>query len=116
MDKNRIIGVLVALLLLTGLAACGKKSEQSPEKQNLNVGNALQKYGDVAGKTFQRVKGMDVLIPLRRQVETFKIQEGRNPYSLQELVEKGYVKELPQPPDGKKLTYNPKNGSVDFQQ
>jgi len=28
------------------------------------------------------------------------------------LVEKGYTKELPSPPEGMKFSYNPQNGSI----
>ena len=34
------------------------------------------------------------------------------PSSLQELVEKGYAKELPSPPEGMSFKYNPDNGSI----
>jgi competence protein ComGC len=40
---------------------------------------------------------------LKNKINTFQIQEGRYPNSLDELVEKGYIEKLPEPPEGNEI-------------
>ena len=99
------------VLLVFGLAACGKKSAPS-SGENLNPANAIEKYGGVMGKTYKRAKGFDSLLSLKHDITSFQVEQGRWPSALQELVEKGYTKELPQPPEGMSFVYDPQNGSI----
>lgn len=49
---------------------------------------------------------------LQAAVTQFQVGEGRNPTSLQELVDKQYLKAIPTPPRGSQLVYDPKTGEV----
>jgi hypothetical protein len=42
----------------------------------------------------------------------FNVDEGRYPKSLQELVDKKYIGQIPPAPYGKKLDYDPATGVV----
>ena len=102
----------MATLLLVSLffAACSRK-EKRPE-ENLTPANALQQYGGVMGKTYQRAKALEVILPTKQLLESFRAIEGRYPYSLEELVEKGYCRQLPTPPEGLRFKYDPQTGSI----
>ena len=108
--KNVIL-ILMVIFLAIGLAACSKKPAPASE-EGLNPANAIQKYGGVMGKTYKRAKSFDALLSLKHDITSFQTEQGRWPSSLQELVEKGYTKELPSPPEGMAFSYNPQNGSI----
>jgi hypothetical protein len=110
-DMKKIGLVLAVVFLVVGLTGCGKKSGSSSE-ENLNPANAIEKYGGVMGKSYKRAKSLDVLLSLRHSIRSFQFTEGRFPNSLQELVDKNYIKELPHPPEGMQFTYDPKAGTV----
>ncbi len=52
------------------------------------------------------------LVALNQEVQLFNVQEGRLPKSLDELVAKQYVGQLPVPPFGSKLVYDAGQGKV----
>ena len=108
--KN-VVFFLMVVFLAIGLTACGKKPVPASE-EGLNPANAIQKYGGVMGKTYKRAKSFDALLSLKHDITSFQTEQGRWPSSLQELVEKGYTKELPSPPEGMSFKYNSNNGSI----
>ncbi len=69
-----------------------------------NLSNAEKKATEVTG-----------LVTLNQTVQQFNIIEGRNPRSLDELVETRYLPSLPAAPRGKRYIYNPKEGKVEVQ-
>ncbi|HOK56060.1 MAG TPA: hypothetical protein PKV21_03035 [bacterium] len=109
MKKNVLISAISVIIVLVFISGCGKKKEEE-----LTPLNAPLKYGEVMSKTMKKAKAMDGVIYLKNKINTFQIQEGRYPYSLDELVEKGYIKkeEMPKPPEGMKFVYNPKTGEI----
>ena len=109
---KRLVLFLAVISLTVGLVSCGKKREPAPESPALNPGNAIEQYGGVMGKTYQKAKAMDIILPLKQLVDSFYVQEGRYPTALRELVDKGYVKELPKPPAGREISYDPSTGIV----
>ena len=62
--------------------------------------------GSVLSQKKQTEARLD-LLAIQRAIESFQQQEERSPVSLQELVDKGYLKSLPQPPQGQKFEYDP---------
>ncbi len=98
---------LFLILLLVFTFSCNKKKEE------LTPLNAPMKYGETMGKAIKKAKAMDEILYLKNKINTFQIQEGRYPNSLEELVEKGYIEKLPEPPEGMKFYYNPKTGNVE---
>jgi hypothetical protein len=104
--------LLVVISLIGGLVSCGKKRNPPAASPPLTAGNAIEQYGGVMGKAYQKAKAMDVVLPLKQLVDSFYVQAGRYPASLQELVDKGYIKELPKPPAGQEISYDPATGAV----
>ena len=110
MEKKKVIRVLCVLFILLSFVSCSRKKKAEEE---LTPFNAVEKYGGVMGTALKKSKAMDDVLYLKNKINTFQIQEGRYPSSLNELVEKKYIEELPQPPKGMTFHYDPSTGSVD---
>ncbi|MGC8977042.1 MAG: hypothetical protein ACP5OB_05400 [Candidatus Ratteibacteria bacterium] len=102
--KNIILVFILPIFILSG---CSKK-----KKEELTPLNAPLKYGETIGRAMKKAKAMDSVLYLKNKINTFQIQEGRYPNSLDELVQKGYIDKLPSPPEGMQFFYNPKTGEV----
>ncbi len=102
--KNILTTILILIFFFS--FGCSKKKEE------LTPLNAPLKYGETMGKTMKKAKAMDEILYLKNKINTFQIQEGRNPKNLEELVEKGYIEKLPQPPEGMQFVYDAKTGNV----
>jgi len=103
--------VLVLFVLSSVFMVSCKKKEQSGE--NLTPMNAVEKYGGVMSKTLKKSKAMDGMMYIKNKINTFQMQEGRYPSSLNELVEKRYLDKLPEPPKGMTFNYDPATGNID---
>jgi hypothetical protein len=106
-----IMKYILALITIVGVfcVSCGKK--QSQEKPPA-TGNPVEQYGDVMSKTLNKAKSIDAVLPMKQLIDSFYAQEGRYPSSLQELVEKNYVKEIPAPPKGYRYSYDSGSGKI----
>jgi len=111
MRKRNIIIIFSSILFLFIFSGCNKKKKE--EENKLTPLNAPMKYGETMGKAMKKAKIMDVVLPLKNAIDTFQIEEGRYPESLQELVDKGYIKEIPKPPKGMNYYYDPKTGKIE---
>ncbi|MCM8809830.1 MAG: hypothetical protein NC917_00925 [Candidatus Omnitrophica bacterium] len=107
MKKLIFLSGIVFLFFIIG---CGKKKEQE-----LTPLNAPMEYGKIIERTMKKAKAMDSIIYLRNKINTFQLQEGRYPKSLDELIEKGYInkEEMPKPPEGMQFVYDPKTGKLE---
>ncbi len=101
--------IVLALLFLPLLLSCNRREKE----EDLGILNAPEKYTGVMGKTLKKTKAMDSLLYLKNKINTFQIQEGRYPASLNELVEKKYIEKLPVPPEEMVFTYDSSTGKVD---
>lgn len=75
----------------------------------------FENYGDTLIKQTERTRTVESqaqLQTLRSAVMSFKAMEGRNPSSLDELVEKRFISQLPTPPRGKRYVYDAGTGEV----
>lgn len=106
--------VICIAFLIVFAVACTKKTQQEERPQS--NGNPIEQYGGVMSKTLKTAKNTDVILPVKQLVDSFYVQEGRYPYSLQELVEKNYTKQIPQPPKGYQYKYDSSTGNVRLQQ
>ncbi len=107
--KNIFCAALVLLMSL-GLASCKQKEKPAEELTPLN---AIEKYGGVMGSALKKSKAMDDVLYMKNKINTFQIQEGRYPYSLNELVEKQYLEKLPEPPKGATFHYDASTGKIE---
>lgn len=108
--KGKILkcALLIAVSLMMG--ACKRKENSADE---LTPMNALEKYGGVMGSALKKSKAMDDVLYMKNKINTFQIQEGRYPYSLNELVEKKYLEKMPEPPKGATFHYDASTGKVE---
>jgi hypothetical protein len=70
---------------------------------------------DYLGAVAGAKKGMEGKlgnVGLSQAIQQFQAMEERLPANLQELVTKGYLRELPKPPYQMKFAYNPQTGEV----
>lgn len=107
---KKMIFLAEVILFLFFIIGCSKKKEQE-----LTPLNAPREYGKIMERAMKKAKSMDSIIYLRNKIHTFQLQEGRYPYSLDELIEKGYInkEEMPKPPEGMQFVYDPKTGKVE---
>lgn len=108
--KQHIVFIIL-FLCLAAMVSCNKKGKE----EGLTPFNAIEKYGGVMGTAMKKSKAMDDVLYLKNKINTFQIQEGRYPYSLDELVEKKYIEKLPEPPKGMSFRYDPSTGSINVQ-
>ncbi len=107
------------LLLLAGLAGfgCSKTGDTAPDtaETNASSGNPLTAPTDYLGALNQAQKAAKKVsgnASLQKAIQMFQAEEGRQPATLQEVVDKKYIRELPALPKGMKYQYNPKTGEV----
>lgn len=110
--KKIIYGALLVVTLFLS-SSCGKKQKTQESPQT--VGNPVEQYGGVMSKTLQRAKGMDAVLPLKQLIDSFYVEQGRYPSTLQELVEKNYTKEIPAPPKGYRYVYDASSGKISME-
>jgi hypothetical protein len=99
------------ILLVAGalLGGCGKQAaDTAPANAPSGYVGSLVKGQQTA------VKVIDVTA-LNQEIQLFNAQEGRNPKDLNELVTQHYIPEVPSPPNGMKLVYDPDQGKVSAQ-
>jgi hypothetical protein len=104
--------ILVAGVFLSG---CGKKEKASPSSSSAPGENPAAAPADYLGtlaKGKQTATKTLETAALNQAVQSFYVQEGRYPKSLNELVGPNYLPQLPQPPAGMKFDYNPSTGQV----
>jgi len=106
------------LIFLAGaLAVVGCGKEQTPPAPatpapSASQGNPRDGYlGTLVKGQQAAVKGIDTAA-LNQEVQLFNVQEGRLPKDLNELVAKGYLGKLPDPPVGMKINYDAVQGKV----
>jgi len=97
--------LLAAACALTLTSSCGDKSSAPATSTNAaDINNPLVNAKRVADKT------IDVSY-LNQALQLFNVQEGRYPKTLEELTPK-YVAQLPTPPLGYKINYDPVKGEA----
>ena len=107
--KTISVALLTTALIVGG---CGKKESGA-------AGEASEKRGDpVSGYVRSTLESKDVatgmigLSAIRAAVKVYQVQEGSNPNSLQDLVSKGYLGQLPPEPTGQRYLYDARTGDV----
>ena len=95
---------------------CGDNSKKSASGTNTATGGSLitapVDYLDAAAKAKQKaVKTVDTT-SLDKAIQLFNVEKGRNPKDLNELVSEKYISQIPAPPYGSRIDYDPKSGSV----
>jgi len=111
MKTVALVFPLVTVLLL-GCDDSGKLTKDAPAADSGSTASAPVEYLKSAAKSQQKaVKTID-LTAINKAIESFYVQEGRFPKSLQELTDKAILRVLPSPPPGVKFHYDTNSGIV----
>ena len=102
--KAAILVFPLVTLLLTGC-------NDSPRQPGSAASAPADYLKSAANSQKRAVKTIDI-VALNKTIETFYVQEGRFPKSLDELVDKNFLRALPQLPPGVKFNYDTNNGLV----
>ena len=109
--KTFLLVSIAAGLVLTG---CGDSSSSSSSKTNeVSSGNPITAPVDYLSAVSQAQKKMVKTIDtvsLNQTIQAFNAAEEHFPKDLNELVQKGYYREIPPPPYGMKYDYDPATG------
>jgi len=95
------------------LAGCGEKPAEAPKSSG--AGNPVTAPVDYLGAVARAKKTMEKTIDgvaLTQTIQLFYAQEGRYPTALNELVTRGYLSSLPNPPAGMRFDYAPQTGEL----
>lgn len=110
---------MLTLILLVGLIGFGCSDSGEPEAKagetNYSSGNPLTAPTDYLGAINQAQKGavkVTGTVSVQAAIQQFQAMEGRQPKSLQEIVDMKYLAKLPALPTGMKYQYNPETGEV----
>ena len=110
---------LASLLLVvtTGFlfSGCGKKDSGSAPSTNVSSGNPVTAPVDYLGAAAKAKKLADKTVStagLNQAIQLYQAQEGQLPKTLNDLVAKQYLPNIPPPPAGMKYDYNPQTGAV----
>lgn len=87
------------------VVGCGKSGESASPTAPVDY---LKSAADSKHSADQTVDTAALI----KVVDMFNVQEGRFPKSLDELVAKKYLPQIPPPPVGSKIEYDAKSGAV----
>jgi hypothetical protein len=105
------IGLLICLISV-GLSGCGPEQPESGSSDKQSIVTAPTDYVAGTVNAGQATKGKVEIIAIQRAIESYQQQEGSNPASLDELVQKSYLKILPHPPVGHKFDYDAAKATI----
>ena len=110
------LSLLVGTFALLFFVGCGDNSSKSASGTNSATGGSVATapvdYLSTAAKAQQNaVKTVDTT-SLDKAIQLFNVEKGRNPKDLNELISEKYIREIPTPPYGTKLDYDPNSGRV----
>lgn len=98
--------MLVAVLVLL-LLGCGRGGEEGSGQE---ATGAFHDYGMTLATSVKHAQKRAYELSVRDAIAAFAASEGRFPDSMEELEVAGY--ELPEPPEGYRVSYIPETGSV----
>ena len=107
---------LSLLIATTGLlfAGCGQK-DSSGSATNVSSGNPVTAPVDYLGAAAKAKKLADKTVSaagINQAIQLYQVQEGQLPKTLNDLVTKQYLPNIPPPPAGMKYDYNPQTGAL----
>jgi len=98
----------LVVLLVALLAGCTAETVVTTGIVAENAKNQAQALQGVTKQAGQQIG----LSQLRQAINAFQAMEGRYPHALTELVQYGYLHQVPQLPEGKQFMYNNATGEV----
>lgn len=115
MKSYRYLIALAAAAVALSAAGCGRKeTKDSPAPAGKGKSDPVSGYVGGVLKSGEHAKGVVGLTALQAALRMYQVQEGGNPASLQDLVTKGYLPEMPPEPVGKRYAYDAASGKVEL--
>ena len=103
----------MSIIMMAGLLFCGcKKQESTSQSTNASSSGDAGGYFGAMTKAKKAAENTVGAAGVNQAIGMFQAQEGRNPASLNELVTKRYLPNIPPPPAGMKYDYNPQTGQA----
>jgi hypothetical protein len=116
MPPRLLLLVIVAGLSAAATLGCGQRdtgeAEEPPqdvEAQSRNIGDQYVRGILGAGN---KAQGTVAVTSIEKAVEMYRLQNGRNPPSLDALVSEGFLPQKPKAPPGKTFEYDAAAGTV----
>jgi hypothetical protein len=112
---NRITATSLASAVLLGTFVAGCKPTQNPEPKERVGPSAVTAPADYVHASFQageKAKATLGLMTLNKAVSMYRMQNGTNPSSLEQLRDEGLIPDIPPAPNGQKYQYDPQTGQV----
>ena len=108
--------LLLCIALSLSALGCSDSSNQKTQTTNSASGGSLVTapvdYLAAAADAKKKMEKDVDTIALNRAIQDFEVQEGRKPKDLNEVVEKKYIRIIPQAPYGSKIEYDAASGTV----
>ena len=113
---KRILPLLVGGLICSTVG-CGEKKPTTGSGTNTassgsSILTAPVDYLDTVAKSGIRAHKVVDTASLNQAIQMFRVENGRNPKDLEELVTEKIMPRIPDPPYGMKFTYDAKSGTV----
>ena len=111
--KTLLCSLLAVGLVVTG---CGKKENKAVAKETnapAATGNPITAPVDYLGAVAKAKKVSEKTIDMayiNQAIQQFNAMEERYPTDLREMVTKGYLRSVPEPPYGMRFIYDAKTG------
>ena|ERR1051325_2135532 len=111
----------VSLALAIVAVGCNKQADQTASSTNAtaegrttvsSVVSAPVDYLGALGRGQQKATKEVDIASLQSAIQLFQVDKGRLPRDLNELVQEKFIPQIPNPPYGTKLDYNPTTGEV----
>lgn len=102
-------------LPLLATLGCQEKGDTSREEAREGVRDAINAPADYVGANIragQQAQVTTATTSVNSAIRMFQAQEGRNPRSLNELVEEGYLPAIPDLPRGASFEYDAETGEA----
>ena len=119
----KLAGILAAAVILS-LAGCGKKEEaplrsssssqpaSTPEPAPMEASAPPPPGAGPAPAATPTEAVPPVAAPVQSGLEKYVKDHGKMPENITELIEKGYLKEIPKTPNGQFMIIDPETGRV----
>lgn len=102
---------VVAMMCTLMVVGCSDSSSSTGKKATAADANPAN-YVRGALDAGMNAKATVGAIGLERAIQLYRIKEGKNPSTLQDLVKKGHLPSIPPAPAGRAYQYNAKTGKV----
>lgn len=104
--------ILLPLILTVGCQESGSNGGGGAREAAGEAVNAPTRYIDANVRAPHQAQVTTATSSINSAIRMFVVAEGRNPSSLAELLESGYMSQLPELPSGASYSYSAQTGQV----